>query len=749
MSVKQAAQVASHPAIPLMIYDGDCNFCKFWISRWQRSTTGRVEYIASQDPRVAEQFPELPPECFETAVQFIETDGRVYSGAEAVFRSLTYSPFRQWPLWIYDRVPGVAPVTEWAYHFVARRRTGFSFLTRLLWGREGALPTYSLVRWVFLRLMGIIYLTAFVSLGTQILGLVGSHGISPAGEYMELARSHFDQDPSGMERHHALPTLCWFSASDGFLRFLCGAGAVLSILLISNLAPAICLFLLWLIYLSLTSVCGVFLGFQWDALLLETGFLAIFFAPLQIFSWPATASPPSRTILWLLRWLLFRLMFESGAVKLLSGDASWRNLTALNFHYETQPLPTWIGWYAHQLPAGVQTACVFIMFVIELAAPFLIFAPRRLRFFGCWLLVLLQVVILLTGNYCFFNLLTIALCVLLLDDAYLARLIPARWRNRFVPEQTRFFTDKIASLESAPNSKDKALSEIKVPPTPILTTAVRRRRWSGWLTAPLATVIMLVSLTQLFGTLSANRSWPAPLVALEEWISPYRSVNSYGLFAVMTTSRREIIIEGSNDGQNWLPYEFKYKPGDPKRRPQFVAPHQPRLDWQMWFAALGTYRGNPWLVNFCVCLLQGSPEVLGLMGHNPFPNAPPRYIRAMAYEYHFSNFQERRAEGIWWRREWKGNICRLFRFGKTTDRHELLRMQMGIFISAMPLVYLTSRLVLWFLTAVRYACIKGVFLAVLWSGCAMAADWPQFRGPDACGIDAGRADPHPLEYREG
>lgn len=649
---KQLPQVASRPAKALMIYDGDCNFCKFWIIRWQRSTVGRVEYVASQDSRVAEQFPELTREQFEGSVQFIETDGCIYSGAEAVFRSLTYTRFWGWTLWMYQHVPGAAPITEWAYHFVARRREAFSFLTRVLWGREGALPTYSLVRWVFLRTMGIIYLSAFVSLGTQIGGLVGSNGISPAGQFMESVRLHFDQVHAGVERYHALPTLCWFSASDGLLHFLCWAGVALSMLLILNLAPALCLLLLWLIYLSLMSVCGVFLGFQWDALLLETGFLAIFLAPLQIFSWPATASPPSRTILLLLRWLLFRLMFESGAVKLLSGDVTWRNLTALNYHYETQPLPTWMGWYAHQLPAGVQAACVFIMFVIELAVPFLIFAPRRLRFFGALLLALLQVAILLTGNYCFFNLLTIALCMLLLDDARLARLVPARWRGRFVPEQARFFTDKNVSLESESNKK--ALSEVKVPPASISEPASKRRGWPSWIIAPVAAVIMVVTIMQVFQMLFAFYSWPAPLTALERWVSPFNSVNSYGLFRVMTTSRREIIIEGSNDGQHWLPYEFKYKPGDPKRRPEFVAPHQPRLDWQMWFAALGTYRENPWLVNFCVRLLQGSPEVLGLLAHNPFPGAPPRYIRAMAYNYHSSNFQERHAEGVWWRREFEG-----------------------------------------------------------------------------------------------
>ncbi len=637
-----------------MIYDGDCNFCKFWITRWQQSTQGRVDFIASQDPQVKARFPELPPERFDESVQFIETDGRVYDGAEAVARSLSYTRHGGVPLWIYQHIPGVAPVGEWAYQFVSKRRSIFSFFTRLLWGAEGKLPTYSLARWVFLRALGVIYLCAIVSLWTQIDGLIGHDGIVPAGQYMSAAKSQLDQAQVGLERYHELPTLCWFSASDRFLHFLCGAGAVLSILLIFNVAPAICLFLLWLIYLSLTSVCGVFLGFQWDVLLLETGFLAIFFAPLQLFSWPTTAPPPSRIALWLLRWLLFRLMFESGMVKLVSGDANWHNLTALNYHYETQPLPTWVGWYAHQLPAKVQTVCVVIMFIIELVAPFLIFAPRRPRSFACLLLLLLQIVILLTGNYCFFNLLTMALCVLLLDDAVLARLVPKRWRARLVPESTQLVTGKNTPPEPAPVTEDKALPEVKVPPAPIPTPGRRRLRWSGWLVAPLAVVIVLVTFTEMIERLAAPRWWPQSLLALDEWVGPFRSMNNYGLFAVMTTSRREIVIEGSNDAKTWLPYEFKYKPGDPKRRPAFVAPHQPRLDWQMWFAALGTYRENHWLVNLCVRLLQGSPDVVALLGRNPFPNAPPRYIRAVVYDYHFSNFRERRATGVWWRRELLG-----------------------------------------------------------------------------------------------
>ena len=630
-----------------MIYDGDCNFCKFWIIRWRETTGGRVEYIESQDPRVAEQFPELPQERFETSVQLIEPDGRVYSGAEAVFRALRYGALGSLPLSFYYHVPGARPVTEWCYAFVAGHREFFSTLTRWFWGRQAGKPDYFLVSRIFLGFLGLIYFSAFVSLGSQISGLSGSNGILPAQELMESVRMYMEQNGVGLDRYHLLPTLGWFSASDGFLHFLCGAGAVMSLAVIFGFAPAPCLFLLWLVYLSLAVVGREFLSFQWDSLLLETGWLAIFLAPIQIFPGRSAKAPPSRLVIWLLRWLLFRLMFESGAVKLLSHDTAWSGLTALNFHYETQPLPTWIGWYAHQLPAGFQKFSVLVMFAIELAVPFLIFAPRRLRFFGCWWLVLLQVLILLTGNYCFFNLLTIALCVLLLDDAA-ARAILERFGCC-----GRLIRRCIPGIK--PHGRDVALPASKPPEA--FTPRKTHWGWPLWVTGPLAAVIVLITAIQLLGMFRERSSWPAPLIALYGWISPFRSVNNYGLFAVMTTTRPEIIVEGSDDGKNWLPYEFKYKPGDPNRPPRFVAPHQPQLDWQMWFAALGSYRENRWFIHFCQRLLQGSPEVLELLKNNPFPKAPPRYVRAMLYEYRFSDFRTRRAQGIWWRRELKGEYC--------------------------------------------------------------------------------------------
>lgn len=650
-------RVRSAPSKPLLIYDGDCNFCKFWILRWQRATASRIDFLPSQDPDVKRRFPEIPPEAFDESVQFIETNGTVYHGAEAAFRSLTHTRFWAWTFLVYEHVPGARPITEWSYHFVSKHRPAFSFLTNVLSGRAGALPSYSLTRWIFLRALGVIYLSAFFSLGTQIGGLIGANGIAPANNFMSAVQLQCERSGIGIARYHLLPTLCWFSASDRFLHLLCGAGGVLALLLIFDIAPATCLFLLWLIYLSLSHVGNVFLQFQWDALLLETGFLAIFLAPLHIFPRLVTEPPPSRLMLWLSRWLLFRLMFESGLVKLLSHDANWHSLNALKYHYETQPLPIWIGWYAHQLPIGIQHACVFIMFIIELIVPFLIFTPRRPRFLACALLLFLQICILLTGNYCFFNLLTIALCLLLLDDAFFARFIPKKWRKRILPADARE-TFLIKAPEKEENADTPILKEIKVPPAPMLPP--HGFKWPFWLIAPIALVYLIITVTQLLGMWGALDSWPAPLAWLHEEVAPFESANTYGLFAIMTTSRLEISIEGSNDGQTWLEYEFKYKPGDPKRRPGFVAPHQPRLDWQMWFAALGTYRQNPWLVNFSVRLLQASPEVLSLLAKNPFPNTPPKYIRARVYDYHFSNFEEHRKQGIWWRREYKGEYLPAF-----------------------------------------------------------------------------------------
>jgi predicted DCC family thiol-disulfide oxidoreductase YuxK len=658
-----------------MVYDGDCNFCTIWIRRWQQMTGQSVDFLPAQDPGIPAQFPEIPREQFDTAVQLVESDGTVYSGAEAVFRTLAHSSHRQWPLRLYQDSPFLANITEWAYRQVATHRAFFSLLTRWFWGRHVEPPAQVLTRWIFLRALAVIYLMAFVSLWTQIDGLIGHDGILPTDQYVAAARQQCDLEGIGPDRFRLIPTFCWFDSSDGFLGFQCAAGVGLAVLLMVGVAPVPCLTLLWLLYLSLATVGRDFLGFQWDNLLLEAGFLAIFLAPWQ---WlprcflgalascrrgvvgsgrqdagaPAQEAPPSRIVLWLLRLLLFKLIFSSGCVKLFSGDPNWRNLTALTFHYQTQPLPTWIGWYAQQLPLWFQKASCAGMFAIELGAPFLIFMPRRLRFCGGAAIAFLQILILLTGNYTFFNWLTLALCLLLLDDFVLKKVVPLKLRRLFAFN-----------------------------PQP--STFNRSRRWPRFITVPLAMVVTILYLFQISLTFGARPVWLYPVAVADAWLEPFRTFNGYGLFAVMTTERREIVVEGSDDGMNWRPYEFKNKPGDVDRRPAFVAPHQPRLDWQMWFAALGDYRENPWFVNFCLRLLQGSPEVAALLAKNPFPDHPPRYLRAGLYDYQFTSFAERHASGAWWKRERVGEYLppvSLSDFEKnqnflSTDNHTLLISQ--------------------------------------------------------------------------
>ena len=611
-------RVASPPETPLLVYDGACRFCNLWINRWRQVTGERVHYLPYQDPRFAAQFQEVPLQRCETAVQLIDTDGFVYSGAQAALRALATERKWRWLWRAYQKSAVFARLSERTYRFVADHRGFFSALTWLGWGNHVERQQYVWVRAIFLRCLAVIYLAAFLSLFVQILGLVGMKGVLPAQATMDAVRQHSEAQGWGMKRYVAVPTLCWVNSSDNFLKLQCVIGAVASVLLLLGIAPAPMLFLLWLIYLSLATICREFLAFQWDSLLLEAGFLAIFLSPLQILPGISRDGSPSKLVLWLLRWLLFRLMFESGCVKLLSEDPTWRNLTALSFHYETQPLPTWPGWYAHQLPAGVQYVSAWLMFAVELVVPFLIFGPRRFRHVAFTMMIALQGAIFVTGNYCFFNLLTAALCLLLLDDTSLREFVPRRWRR--LPQEC-------------------------VP-------ARKTRSWPRVILVPLAAVIAIISIMQVCGMFKLP--WPRPLLAVYQWLAPFRSLNSYGLFAVMTTQRFEIVIEGSNNGTEWLAYEFKHKPGDLRRRPDFVAPHQPRVDWQMWFAALGTVEQNPWFVNFCVRLLEGSPEVISIVRQNPFPQTPPRYLRALLYQYHFTDVAERRKNGHWWRRDLKG-----------------------------------------------------------------------------------------------
>jgi hypothetical protein len=469
---------------------------------------------------------------------------------------------------------------------------------------------------VFLRLLGAIYLLAFWSLGTQIAGLVGDRGILPAHVYMAAVRSWAAAQHIGLERYQLLPTLCWISTSDAFLKGLCYSGAALALLLLAGIAPILVLPILWLEYLSLSVIGRDFLSYQWDALLLETGLLAIGLAPLQWIDRPRRRDGPPRVAIWLMLWLLFRLMLGSGLVKLASGDPTWRGLTALTYHYETQPIPTPAAFYAHQLPVAFQKLSTLATLVIELGTPFLIFGPRRVRLAAFVAFAALQALIAVTGNYAFFNLLAGALCVFMLED-----------------KDTKDGRD----VGRAADGVHRAI-------------ALAHRA----LVTALAAIVFPVSAYRFAASVGVLLPGGPLIEPVASFIEPFRSVNSYGLFAVMTTTRPEIIVEGSDDGERWLPYEFRYKPGDVRRRPPLVAPHQPRLDWQMWFAALGSAREATWFESFCQRLLEGSPDVLGLLGRDPFGGRPPRYVRALLYQYHFADGASRRRDGIWWTRELVG-----------------------------------------------------------------------------------------------
>ncbi|MEO5721995.1 MAG: lipase maturation factor family protein [Chthoniobacterales bacterium] len=593
-------RVAHPPPRPLMLFDGDCHFCTRWIERWKEMTGGNVDYAKSQD--TGAQFPEIPASEFEKAVQFIETDGTVYRAAEAVLRSLGYSRHKKWTFWCYEHVPGFAALTEAGYGMVAHHRMLASAGTRFLWGSDVRRPTYFAARRGFLKTLGLVYLFAFISLWTQVDGLMGEHGLLPASEVMTSMREAIGVQPL------RAPTLCWWSTSDASLHALCLAGTGAAALLALGLLPVPALLVCFACYLSLVTPGGIFFSYQWDVLLLETGFVAVFLAPLQWRLRRGGDAPVSGLGLFLAKVLLFKIMFMSGVVKLTSGDPSWLGLTALDYHYWTQPLPTVLAWFSDHHPEWVKKACVAIALFVEIVVPFFILTPRRLRMAAAWLLLALQVAIALTGNYCFFNLLVVALCLLLFDDG--------TWAPRREREQ-----------------------------------AGSRLRWPVWVPAAALIVTLPLNLFHTYSALAPEAVWPRPLGALDARVGVFRIANSYGLFRVMTKERQEIIFEGSTDAFDWVSYEFKWKPGDVQRMPQWNAPHQPRLDWSMWFAALGSGRDRAVAERLAAALLRNEPSVVGLLAGNPFPRKPPQFLRATVYEYGFTTAKERKEIGAWWKRE--------------------------------------------------------------------------------------------------
>lgn len=439
------------------------------------------------------------------------------------------------------------------------------------------------------KLLGCIYLCALVPFLFQIRALIGSEGILPVADHLNQLKTYL-----GKRYYLRVPTLFWIHWSDTALMSVVIAGIVLATLLVFGAPPALILPLLYLLYLSIINVGQDFLSFGWELFLME----------ITVNTFLLTFSESPNPIAWVsINLLLFRFHFEGGIVKLLSKDRNWLNLTGVCFHYESQPLPNTLAWYAHKLPRWFNKLSCFLMLAIEIVIVFGILGTDTIRFGTFLSLVGLQLMIWLTGNFSYLNHMTAVLCVILVSNSY----FPA------------FFS--VPSFEPA-----------SLP------------------------VNLLISIASLFliilQTLKLIHHFvpSASLEILERYLYRYFIANRYGIFAVMTTTRYEIVIEGSEDGVVWKEYTFRYKPSEIHRRPRRISPYQPRIDWQAWFLPFSSFSREPWFQSFLICLLQNNARVLRLLRDNPFPDKPPLYIRALAYDYTFSDAATKRATGAWWQR---------------------------------------------------------------------------------------------------
>jgi hypothetical protein len=499
-----------------------------------------------------------------------------------------------------------------------------------------------IARWLFLRALGLIYFSAFFSLIFQIRGLIGPQGILPAGEFLEHVRHGL-----GPLRLWYAPTILWFSSGNHMLIALCIVGMLASPLLVANIWPRAMLFICFIGFLSFVAGAQDFANYQSDGMLLEAGFISLFLAPAGFLpGWGANSPPPRASVL-LLLWEWFRIYFESGAVKLLSGDPTWRNFTAMDEYYQNGPLPSWVGWYVQHLPEWFHKATAFTTLLMELVLVFMAFLPRHWRILCFCIVTVWQIGVILTANYAFLNYLVLVLGVLLLDDRLLRRFLPARFRNTF------------PQLAEPASLTDEITREVE----PATEAAARQSRSPfGRHLAALRLAVTAVMLTWVFydtSLLLLHMFWRAeplpgePIVALE----PFRIANQYGLFAVMTPHRYEIEFQGSNDGTTWVAYPFRYKPQDVSKAPGLYAPYQPRFDWNLWFASLGAWPEYPIVPRTEELLLTNDLDVLQLFAGNPFSGTSPRYLRAVLWQYWFTSMAEKRATGKWWRRQLLGTYA--------------------------------------------------------------------------------------------
>ena len=510
-------------------------------------------------------------------------------------------------------------------------------------------------RWIFLRALALIYFSAFFSLLFQIKGLIGPDGILPAQDYLaDIAQQ------LGLERYWYAPSLYWISSSSAMMMAVTWIGLIASVIAFLNVWPRLSFFVCFVCFLSFVGASGAFSSYQSDGMLLEAGFLALFFAPRGV--WPGWGAhdPPSRMSWFLLQWEWFRIYFESGMVKLASGDVEWRNFTAMDEYYQNGPLPTWIGWHVEHLPHWFHAATVGGTLALELGLVFMMFFPRRVRLILFFIVTPWEIGVILTANYAFLNYLVLSLGFLLLDDKFLLRFVPARFRPR-EPERIEASAQEKSEEQSLSilgvGEASVSTADIELPDPAPNHHAFLDRLGFSWRVAGLAiSTIMLTwiaynTTAEMIGIPMDRIPGPVkPLIALE----PFRIANQYGLFAVMTRGRYEIEFQGSNDGTNWVAYPFRNKPQALNEAPGIYAPYQPRFDWNLWFASLGGWRENEIVPLTEERLLVGDADVLALFRSNPFAQTPPRYVRAVIWQYWFTTEEEKRRSGDWWRREYLG-----------------------------------------------------------------------------------------------
>ncbi len=507
--------------------------------------------------------------------------------------------------------PPSATLTEPAPAADLRFHSRGDLLWQRLWRDEPDRPGYWLTRFLVLRLLGFCYLMAFLTLVFQGPALIGEHGLLPATAYLERVAAHAGSRGAGF---FDLPSVFWISAKDWFLLAAGWTGVGLSLAVIAGYANALVLLVMWALQLSIANIGQTFYGFGWEMQLAETGFLCAFLCPL-IDPRPFPRRAPPVIVIWLLRWLIVRIMLGAGLIK-LRGDPCWRDLSCLDYHFETQPVPNPLSPAFHALPHAAHAVGVAFNHLVELVAPLFVFAPRRLRHIAGISMVALQVILILSGNLSFLNHLTLVPILACFDDGFLRRLFPRALRERAAAARA----------------------------------AARPSRGQRIAVGGLAAVVVLLSVDPTLNLLSGQQQMNASFNRLQ-------LVNTYGAFGSVGRERDELVFEGTRDqtvtpATRWEAYEWKCKPGDPARRPCLMSPYHYRLDWLIWFAAMGDPAEYPWAIHLVWKLLQADRGSLSLLASDPFGGQPPRHIRVQRYRYRFAPlrapvFWERTLLGAW------------------------------------------------------------------------------------------------------